>query len=67
MQMKRSTQRPGLRQRPSFPQRVPDVRLGDPIDAHSELELRGSLYLRMHPAELVSDLDEPIGVDAVHQ
>lgn len=66
MQMKSSAQRPGLNQRPSFPQRLPDVALGDPIDACSELELRGSLNLSMHhPAEVASDVDEPVGAHTV--
>jgi len=34
--------------------------LGDPVDAYRELELRRSLHLRVHPAEVVSDFDEPI-------
>jgi hypothetical protein len=60
--MERSAQRPRLDEAASFPELVPDVLLGDPVHACSELELGGSLNLGVHPAEIVHDVDEAVGV-----
>jgi MFS family permease len=67
VQMKSSSQRPGLDQEPPSPERVPEVGLGDLIDTCSELKLRGGLDLRVNPAELASDVDESVGPCSLSQ
>src|SRR5919106_3574219 len=67
MQMESSAQRPGLDQQTPFPERLPDVALGDAIDTCGELELRRGLNLRVHTADVVSNADEAGGGHTVSQ
>lgn len=65
MKVERSTQRPRLDERPLRPERLPDIRLRDAVEACAELKLRGRLNLRVHPAEPANDVDETLARDTV--
>ena len=60
VQVESPAQRPGFYEQPPLPEGLPNVGLRDPVDPQAELKLCGSLNLRVHAAEVVSDADEPI-------
>ena len=61
MEMERAAKGPRLRQRPLLPESLPDIRLGDPLEPRRELQLRRPHHLRVDPADVAHDVDEPLG------
>jgi hypothetical protein len=61
MEMESPAQRPRPHELPPLPEGVPHVLLRDPVDARSKLQLRRSLNLRVHAAEVVNDLEQTAG------
>jgi hypothetical protein len=67
MQMERSAQGPRFDEQAAFPEGLPDIRLADPVEPRGELELCGSLNLRVNAADVADDVDESIGGRSLSQ
>ena len=61
MEVECPAQRPRLHELATLPERVADVLLRDPVDAHGELQLRRRLNLRVHAADVVNDFEQTVG------